>query len=107
MPRVRSKFSVVLVLAAWLGGLGWMDGGAAAQVVASGSEFQVNAFTGGPVYNSQRDTALACDAVGDFVVAWEGPSTTGFGRTVFHQRFEVAPVLLRASPPLTDRPGQH
>ena len=49
-----------------------------------GSEFQVNTFTTG----YQRLPAVAADALGNFVVAWDSTSQDGSNRGVFGQRFD-------------------
>jgi hypothetical protein len=56
--------------------------------VAQGGEFQVNTFTTG----SQVVPAVAMDADGDFVVAWQSFGQDGSSRGVFAQRYDAAGV---------------
>ena len=56
--------------------------------VAQGSEFLVNSFT----TNNQNWSAIAMDADGDFVVAWESRDQDGSLYGIFAQRFDAAGV---------------
>ena len=56
--------------------------------VAQGGEFRVNSFT----TNSQRFSAVAMDADGDFVVTWESANQDGDGFGVYAQRYNAAGV---------------
>jgi hypothetical protein len=53
-----------------------------------GSEFRVNTFTA----NSQVNPAIAMDADGDFVVAWESDGQDGSGRGIYAQRYNASGV---------------
>ncbi len=53
-----------------------------------GAEFQVNSFTS----NQQKDAAVAMDADGAFVVAWEDGSQDGDDYGIFAQRYDAAGV---------------
>jgi hypothetical protein len=53
---------------------------------AQAAEFQVNSYTAG----TQSLNAMAMDADGDFVVAWESLGQDGSGYGVFAQRFDSA-----------------
>ncbi len=55
--------------------------------VAQGAEFRVNSFTVG----RQRNPAVAMDADGDFVVAWESFDQDGSNYGVYAQRFQPTP----------------
>ncbi len=56
--------------------------------VAQGSQFQVNSYTAG----DQRRPAVAMDAAGDFVIAWQssGEDLSGYG--VYAQRYNASAV---------------
>ena len=54
--------------------------------VAQGGEFRVNTTTAG----GQRDAAVAMDADGDFVVAWQSYGQDGSGDGVYAQRYNAA-----------------
>ncbi len=49
-----------------------------------GSEFQVNTYT----FQGQNGSAIAMDAVGNFVVVWRSQGQDGSGNGVFGQRFD-------------------
>jgi hypothetical protein len=57
-------------------------------VAPSGSEFRVNTYT----TNIQQFAAVATDADGDFVVAWESRDQDGSGYGVYAQRYNAAGV---------------
>jgi hypothetical protein len=75
---------------AWQGndGSGWgiharrFDGAG----VPLGGQFQVNTYT----TNDQEDPAVAADAAGNFVVAWESRYQDGSGEGIFAQRYDAA-----------------
>ena len=54
--------------------------------VAQGGEFQVNTYT----TSSQACPAVAMDAAGDFVVAWQSYGQDGSGYGVYAQRYNAA-----------------
>ena len=56
--------------------------------VAQGSEFRVNFFT----TNDQRQSKVAMDADGDFVVAWSSLNQDGSSYGVYAQRYNAAGV---------------
>ncbi|MBI3447577.1 MAG: hypothetical protein HY049_01460 [Acidobacteria bacterium] len=55
-----------------------------------GAEFQVNTYT----TNRQRQPAVALDAAGNFVMAWESDGQDGSGFGVFGRRFDSSGVPL-------------
>ena len=52
--------------------------------IAEGREFQVNTYTNG----SQLDSAVAMDAVGDFVITWRSSYEDGSGYGIYAQRYK-------------------
>lgn len=54
--------------------------------VARGSEFQVNTYT----TSQQSSPAVASDAAGDFVVAWDSSGQDGNGLGIFAQRYDAS-----------------
>jgi Ca2+-binding RTX toxin-like protein len=56
--------------------------------IAQGSEFKVSSFTTG----SQRDSTVAMDADGDFVITWSSIGQDGSGYGVYAQRYNAAGV---------------
>jgi hypothetical protein len=59
---------------------------APADVVPAGGEFQVNTYT----TSSQRYSAVATDATGDFVVVWQSLGQDGSDLGVFGKRYDSA-----------------
>ncbi len=53
---------------------------------ALGSEFRVNTYTA----TTQKSAAVAMDAAGDFVVAWESEAQDGSGYGIYAQRYNAA-----------------
>src|SRR5439155_10020221 len=53
-----------------------------------GGEFRINTFTAG----DQRNPAVAVDAVGDFVIAWQSNGQDGSFFGVYAQRYSAAGV---------------
>ncbi len=53
---------------------------------AQGSEFRVNTYTA----TTQKLAAVAMDAAGDFVVAWESEGQDGSGYGIYAQRYNAA-----------------
>ncbi|HEV2111406.1 MAG TPA: hypothetical protein VGT99_08635 [Gammaproteobacteria bacterium] len=62
---------------------------------AQGSEFLVNTFTGGP----QRSPAVAMDAAGDFVVAWQSNNQAGVtsGYDIYARQYNAGGTALHSS----------
>jgi hypothetical protein len=58
--------------------------------VRLGSEFQVNTTTN----NDQRESSIAIDTDGDFVIVWEGYGQDGDGNGIYAQRYNAAGVRL-------------
>ncbi len=58
----------------------------------AGAEFQVNTYT----ENRQSGPAVACNAAGDFVVAWSSYGQDGYSRGIFGQRFAADGTFLGA-----------
>jgi len=56
--------------------------------VAQGSEFRVNSFT----ISAQRSPAIAADADGDFVIAWESVGQDGSDYGIYAQRYNAVGV---------------
>jgi hypothetical protein len=78
MKTLRGKSTTVATLLAWL-----LPLGVAAQKTPIGLEFQVNAVTAG----AQFFPAVASDADGDFVVAWDIAGQDGYSYGIFARRF--------------------
>jgi hypothetical protein len=55
-----------------------------------GGEFQVNSFT----RHNQTHASVALDALGNFVIAWQGPKNIGAGDDIFAQRYSSSGVPL-------------
>jgi len=81
--RTASSFTLALLAATFLTP---PERALAAPGDARGGEFQVNTF----VTESQSRPAVAMDADGDFVVAWESYGQDGFDRGIIAQRFDAA-----------------
>ena len=56
----------------------------------AGTEFQINSYT----LDSQDDPTVACDADGNFVVAWNSEDQDGYDDGVFGQRYDSAGMKL-------------
>ena len=81
--RSLKRFAVALLLAWALPVQLWAG--------TIGTEFQINSFTS----NFQRDSAVAADGAGNFVVVWEGDyGQDGDSLGVFGQRFDSAGAAL-------------
>jgi hypothetical protein len=52
---------------------------------AKGDEFVVNTYT----YGAQRESDVACDAAGNFVVTWKGEEYNGSGWGIYARRFKA------------------
>ena len=58
--------------------------------VSLGPEFRVNTHTSG----NQRNTSVASDAAGNFIVVWDSYPQDGFGGGVFGQRYASSGAAL-------------
>lgn len=55
---------------------------------AQGAEFKVNSYTTG----SQRNSSVAMDAAGDFVVTWESDAQDGSGYGIYARRYNASGI---------------